>query len=106
MSRDELVDVTYRAELALNSFKARYGVITKKQSNETRERLYTAMDLVEKIDNIVAAGGDDRERQLAKLKEKVDYVNMSRAGGKQELELPMAPVKIRPLGALRSLLHR
>lgn len=106
MSRDELVDVTYRAELKLNSLKSRYGVITKKQATDTKKRLYTAMDLVDKIDKIVAAGGADREQQLAKLKEKVDYVNMSRAGGKQELELPMAPVKIRPLGALRSLLHR
>ena len=106
MSRDELVDVTYRAELKLNSLKSRYGVITKKQATDTKKRLYTAMDMVDKIDKIVAAGGADREHQLAKLKEKVDYVNMSRAGGKQELELPMAPVKIRPLGALRSLLHR
>ncbi len=105
MSRDELVDVTYRAELKLNSLKSRYGVITKKQATDTKKRLYTAMDLVDKIDKIVAAGGADREQQLAKLKEKVDYVNMSRAGGKQELELPMAPIKIRPLGALRSLLH-
>lgn len=106
MSRDELVDVTYRAELKLNSLKSRYGVITKKQATDTKKRLYTAMDLVDKIDKIVAAGGADREQQLAKLKEKVDYVNMSRAGGKQELELPMAPIKIRPLGALRSLVRR
>jgi hypothetical protein len=64
------------------------------------------MDMVEKIDDIVATGGADRERRLAQIKEKVDYVNMSRAGGKQELELPMAPVKIRPLGALRSLARK
>lgn len=106
MSREELVDVTYRAELTLNRFKARYGVITKKQATETTHRLYTAMDMVEKIDDIVAADGADRERKLAQIKEKVDYVNMSRAGGKQELELPMAPVKIRPLGALRSLARK
>jgi hypothetical protein len=31
-------------------------------------------------------------------------VNMSRAGGKQELELPMNGVTIKPLGALRSIL--
>jgi len=77
MSRDELVDVTYRAELKLNSLKSRYGVITKKQATDTKKRLYTAMDLVDKIDKIVAAGGADREH----------------------------PIKIRPLGALRSLLH-
>jgi B12-binding domain/radical SAM domain protein len=103
MSRAELVESTYNAELALNRLKANYGIITRQQASETIHRLYTAIELIQQIDRILDSGGE-QGKQLAKIRETVDLVNMSRAGGKQELELPMGGVKIKPLGALRSIL--
>ena len=102
MSREELVDSTYRAELSLNQIKARHGIITKKQAKETTRRLYTAIEMLEKIDQILESG-QEMKTQLAEIKPTVDWVNMSRAGGKVELELPTQPIKLKPLGTLRSL---
>ena len=102
MSRQQLVDSAYQAELAVNSFKEQYGTIPRVQARETEWRLKTAIDLLARIDEIVASG---EEQRLAQLKARVDRVNMSRAGGKRELELPMSLIGIRPLSALRSLLR-
>lgn len=105
MSREQLVDSAYKAELKLNQLKVVYGIISRRRGAETSRRLYTALDMVERIDKIVTSKKGDRERQLAKIKDTLDWVNMSRAGGKVELELPLALLKIRPLGALWSLVR-
>ena len=103
MSRAELVESTYNAELALSRLKANYGIITRQQASETIHRLYTAIEMMQEIDKILASG-KDQGKQLAAIKDTVDWVNMSRAGGKQELELPVKGAAIKPLGALRSIL--
>ena len=102
MSRQQLVTSAYRAELALNSLKARYGIISKGMAEETAQRLYTAREMLDRIDEIVDSG---REEQLAQIKDTVDLVNMSRAGGKRELELPTTPIKIRLPSTVWSLIR-
>ncbi len=102
MSRQQLVTSAYRAELALNSLKARYGIISKGMAEETAQRLYTAREMLDRIDEIVNSG---REEQLAQIKDTVDLVNMSRAGGKRELELPTTPIKIRLPSTVWSLIR-
>jgi hypothetical protein len=59
--------------------------------------------MIQEIDKILASG-KDQAKQLAAIKDTVDWVNMSRAGGKTELELPVNGAAIKPLGALRSIL--
>lgn len=102
MSREQLVASAYSAELALNSLKARYGIISKGMAEETEKRLYTAREMLDRIDEIVDSG---REEQLAQIKDTVDLVNMSRAGGSRELELPMTPIKIRVPSTIWSLIR-
>ena len=102
MSRQQLVTSAYRAELALNSLKARYGIISKGMAEATAQRLYTAREMLDRIDEIVDSG---REEQLAQIKDTVDLVNMSRAGGKRELELPTTPIKIRLPSTVWSLIR-
>ncbi len=102
MSRQQLVTSAYRAELALNSLKARYGIISKGMAEETAQRLYTAREMLDRIDEIVDSG---QEEQLAQIKDTVDLVNMSRAGGKRELELPTTPIKIRLPSTVWSLIR-
>ncbi|HUU62384.1 MAG TPA: TIGR04190 family B12-binding domain/radical SAM domain protein [Dehalococcoidia bacterium] len=102
MSREQLVTSAYRAELELNSLKARYGIISKGMAEATAQRLYTAREMLDRIDEIVDSG---REEQLAQIKGTVDLVNMSRAGGKRELELPTTPIKIRLPSTVWSLIR-
>ncbi len=102
MSREQLVASTYSAELALNSLKARYGIISKGMAEETEKRLYAAREMLDRIDEIVDSG---REEQLAQIKDTVDLVNMSRAGGSRELELPTTPIKIRVPSTIWSLIR-
>jgi hypothetical protein len=102
MSREQLVASAYSAELALNSLKARYGIISKGMAEETEKRLYTAREMLDRIDEIVDSG---REEQLAQIKDTVDLVNMSRAGGNRELELPTTPIKIRVPSTIWSLIR-
>jgi len=100
MSRQEIVASAYKAELALNRFKARHGIISKGMAKETAQRLYTALEMLDRIDEIVSSGEGER---LAYLKDTVDWVNMSRAGGKRELELPTTPIKLRLPSTIWSL---
>lgn len=102
MSREQLVNSTYRAEIALNSLKARYGIISKGMAEATEKRLYAAREMLDRIDEIVDSG---REEQLAQIKDTVDMVNMSRAGGNRELELPITPIKIRVPSTVWSLIR-
>jgi len=100
MSRQEIVASAYKAELALNRCKARHGIISNGMAKATAQRLYTALEMLDRIDEIVASGQEDR---LAYLKDTVDGVNMSRAGGKRELELPTTPIKLRLPSTIWSL---
>jgi B12-binding domain/radical SAM domain protein len=101
MSRQQLVTSAYQAELALNRHKATHGVITKRMSEATEQRLQTALEMLDRIDEIVASG---QLEQLSQLKDTVDKVNMSREGGKRELELPITPIKLRLPSTIWSLL--
>ena len=102
MNRQEIVDSAYKAELKLNSLKARYGIISKEMAQETEQRLYTAIDMLNQIDDIIVSG---REEKLTQLNDRVDWVNMSWIGGKRELELPTSPIKLRLPSTVWSLIR-
>jgi hypothetical protein len=68
----------------------------------TARRIHTAREMLDRIDEIVSSGW---EEQLAYIKDTVDLVNMSRAGGKRELELPTTPIKIRLPSTIWSLIR-
>ena len=103
MTREEIVASAYEALLRLNRLKARHGSISKGLAEEAAQRLYTALELLHQIDNIVASG---EEEELSRLKATVDRVNMSMPCEKRELELPTALIKLRPLSTLWSLMRR
>ena len=102
MNRQEIVDSAYQAELELNKLKARYGIISKEMAQETEQRLNTAIELMNQIDDMIASG---REEQLTQLKDRVDWVNMSWIGGKRELELPTSLIKLRLPSTIWSLIR-
>ena len=103
LPRDDIVATAYDAEEAMNRLKEKHGIIPHSQAEATAKRLFLGREMLELIDDIVFSGDDGR---LAELKPTVDMVNMSRAGGKTELELPTALMTLRPLSTIKSLLAR
>ncbi len=103
LTRDDIVNTAYDAEEAMNRLKEKHGIIPKAQAEATARRLCLGREMLELIDEIIASGDDGR---LAALKPTVDTVNMSRAGGKTELELPVSGIKLRPLSMIKSLLMK
>ena len=101
MNRQEIVDTTYEAGLRLNSLKAKHGLIPQSAAKATELRINTALEMLRRIDAIVASGSDEKE--LAEIKATVDQVSISTVCEKGELELPTASLALRPLHALWSL---
>jgi B12-binding domain/radical SAM domain protein len=102
LSRDEIATITYEALLRLNRLKANHGSISKEMAQAEEHRLNTALEMFHHIDSIIASGDEDA---LSRIRATVERVNTATAGGKKELELPIAPIKLRPLTALFSLLR-
>ena len=100
MTRNQIVSSAYEALLRLNRLKAEHGSISKEMAEFEERRLNIAVQMLHRIDEIVSSG---RDEEFAQIKTTVDWVNMSMAGGKRELELPTTSLKLRPLSALWSL---
>ncbi|MFZ3062978.1 MAG: TIGR04190 family B12-binding domain/radical SAM domain protein [Actinomycetota bacterium] len=90
MTRDEIVDVTYRAALELNEVKREYGIIDEEVAERTRKRVLDAMDITKKIDEIMETEDrEKRERKLALFRDEIDRSSISTVCEKRELEWPV-----------------
>lgn len=110
MTRDELVDVTYEAALELNRIKLKWRVIPEGEAARTEARIRRAVEVMKKVDEIVAGAPDpqERRRRLLALKAEADGASISTVCDKSELEwrAGSGPVKFRLLGLLRTVLGR
>lgn len=98
MTRDQIVDISYEAGLRLNRLKAQHNLISKDVASQVEQRIESALEVLHRIDDIVASGnGEGQLEELAKLKPVVDSVSMSTVCEKRELELPVSRLGIRPL---------
>ncbi len=104
MSREQIVHTTYEAMLRLNRLKAGHGSISREVAQAAERRVNSSLEMLRLIDEIVAAGEPGREQRLSQIKATVDRVNMSTSW--RELELPIAPIPLRPLRTLWSLVKR
>lgn len=102
MTRNQIVSSAYEALLRLNHLKEKHGSISKEMAEAEERRINTAIQMLRRIDEIVSSG---REEEFTQIKATVDWVNMSMAVGKRELELPTTPLKVRPLSAVWSLMR-
>lgn len=100
MSRQEIVETSYEAILSLNRIKTRHGTIPEGLAESMENRMNTALEMLQRIDDIVAQG---KVGELSRIKATVDAVNMSAASDMRELELPTASIALRPLRTLWSL---
>ncbi|RLG34089.1 TIGR04190 family B12-binding domain/radical SAM domain protein [Methanosarcinales archaeon] len=75
MSRDEIVDCTYRAGMHLNRLKAEYGVIDQEIFRSTEERIKLAIELTHRIDEIMKLDDQkERQKELNALKPELDMM--------------------------------
>jgi B12-binding domain/radical SAM domain protein len=90
MNRDQIVASTYEAGRRMNLMKAEFGVITRELAESTDERIARATLLMGEIDHIILTipEGEERQRRLDELKQRVDNANLSTVCDKRELEIP------------------
>jgi hypothetical protein len=100
MTREQIVDITYKAMMRLNKLKAEHGVISMQMAEAENQRLEAALEIVSIIDDILS--GSDHERELSHLKARMDQINMSPMTHWAELELPLGLIKLKFLRPLWS----
>jgi len=107
MNRHQIAEVTYKAGLHLNRLKAKHGLIPNEVAQATEHRIVTAVEMLHRIDRIIAEGGNpDQDEELSRLKRILSEVSMSTMCHKKELELPTPFIKLKVMPALRSLLMK
>ncbi len=106
MTRDEIASATYQAGLALNRLKAEYGLVSQAESQETEERIRRAVSLMAQIDSLVAVTPpNELDACLMELKPQIDQANESTVCEKQELDLPVHGIPVRPLEVTRMVVQ-
>ncbi len=91
MTRDEIVDCTYKAGLKLNTLKVEYGLIDWDSFKSTEERIKLAVDLTSEIDEINEINDTSaRQKRLMQLKPKFDTMLNSVINEKMHMEWPAA----------------
>lgn len=106
MTRDEIAAATYESGLRLNRLKAEFGLITEKEAQQTEDRIRRAICLMAEIDELVAATPpEELDAELFKLKHKINSANESTVCEKEELDIPVNGMPVRPLEITRMLLE-
>ncbi len=87
MTRDELVDVTYRAARRLNRLKFERGRLDRATWQYVDERIGRAVDLMAKFDELLAAGDPELlARERARLKDEADRASADTANAPHEIK--------------------
>jgi B12-binding domain/radical SAM domain protein len=89
MTRDEIVYGSYEAALELNKIKYKHRLLTHTKFIEIDNRIKRAVQIMQKIDEIVEEEEFDiREKKLKDLKEETDRLKNSTICDKNQLEWP------------------
>jgi B12-binding domain/radical SAM domain protein len=106
MTRDDIAAATYEAGLRLNRLKADYGLVSLEEAAMTEDRIRRAVSLMSQIDHLVATTSpEELERRLMVLKPQIDQANESTVCEKDELDIPMHGMPVRPLEITRIILQ-
>ena len=101
------MEISYKAGLQLNRLKAKHGLIPKEVAQATERRIDTAIEMLKRIDKIIAEGGNpDRDEELSCLHKRLSELNMSTMCHNDDLELPTPFMKIKVINILLSLLMK
>jgi radical SAM superfamily enzyme YgiQ (UPF0313 family) len=103
MDRDAIAQVTYEAGFRLNRLKREVGLISMDKAIETESRIEEARLLMGEIETLMTRlGGRALERELLRLKPRIDAANTSTICDKAELDVPVGPVPFKLGGMLRA----
>ncbi len=105
MSRQDIVDVTYEALLALNTIKANSGLISPEHASMNERRLRDTISLLKMVDDILELG-DPRLQQteLEKLIRESQQLSRQLYLPKEELMWPVVGSRFRRLNIFRILM--
>jgi radical SAM superfamily enzyme YgiQ (UPF0313 family) len=107
MTRQEIVDVTYEALLALNAVKAKNGLVSPKHASLNDRRIRSTISLLKMVDDILNL--EDPRLQLVELdKLHKEAVSLSKQLHlpKEELAWPVTGGRFRRLNMLRLMMGR
>lgn len=89
MTREEIVDSTYRAGLQLNRLKKEHGLVGAETAERTEKRILLAEEMIREIDAILLRPEPERTARLKALKETFDRASMATVCDKNEIKWPV-----------------
>ncbi len=90
ISKDDLVDVTYKAALGLNELKAKAGSISEQVMFQNENRIKTALKIMSEIDKLINLKDNDIvNEKLSQLKDIAYKYSLSTVCEKRELDFPL-----------------
>ncbi len=106
MTRDEIVDCTYRAGLRLNALKADCGLIGHDSFRAMEERIKLAIELTSAIDEIekINPADDVRRERLMELKPRLDVMFNSVINEKRSMGWPAAKRNLRFFNIFKAII--
>jgi len=106
MTRDDIVQTSYRAGLRLNRLKEKYGLLDLATADRTEKRILLAREMIGKVDEIILLPEPERTRKLLALKETFDRASMSTVCDKEEIKWPVFRWRLNFPNILRAIFQR
>ncbi|NQT92516.1 MAG: TIGR04190 family B12-binding domain/radical SAM domain protein, partial [Lentisphaerae bacterium] len=107
MTRDEIVDSTYDAALAINRLKAKYNLVRPRVSNQIERRILIEREIMQGIDTILASAPENQQTpQIAALMSQFDPVGPYTLCDEDEMRWPTKFVRFNLLRVVRGILSR
>lgn len=96
MTRDEIVDASYKAAIRMNDLKMKYNIISQKMGLKTKKRITEAENLMKEIDEVYQIENErQRESALMELRPRIIKLNENTICDKRELEWPAQLLRMR-----------
>ena len=107
MTRDEIVDSTYEAALALNRLKAKYNLVRPRVSDQIEKRILIEREIMQGIDAILASTPEDQQTsQVRILMRQFDPVGPYTLCDEDEMRWPTKFVRFNLVRVVRGILSR
>jgi B12-binding domain/radical SAM domain protein len=107
LSRQDIVDVTYEALLAMNAIKAKNGIISPEHAASNDRRLKDTISLLKMVDDIMNIGDTNlRLLELEKVHKESQQLAQQLYLPKEELMWPVTGSRFKRINILRILMGR
>ncbi len=105
MTRQDIVEVTYEAMLALNAIKANSGIVSPRHASANDRRIHDTISLLKMVDDILDLPDPRlKEMELTKLRGESEKLSRLLYLPKEELAWPLVGGRFRRLNIFRILM--